>query len=492
MSRLYVSAAHRSSGKTTVAMGLVRALVDRGFAVQPFKKGPDYIDPMWLTLAARGSRPGAAARLRGAGVGVCLNLDPHLMDTETVLSEFARASADADLAIVEGNHGLFDGLSLDGRDSNAALARLLDAPVLLVVDVRGMTRGIAPLLLGYRAFDPALRLGGVLLNRVGGTRHEGKLRAVIEHYVGIPVLGAVADDPQMALAERHLGLAPCAETDEAEPRLRRIASRLSDQFDLAAVAELARAAPALDPGTALAAARGLPRHGAASPRPGAGLRVGVAMDRAFGFYYPDDLAAFASLGATLVPFDALHDARLPPVDALFIGGGFPETQAEQLARNASLRHDIRQAVVAGLPTYAECGGLMYLCRRLRWRGADHEMVGVIPADAVMHERPVGRGYVELQGRADHPWSTWKDIATVQAHEFHHSALDGLPADTRFAWRVVRGHGIDGTNDGLLLHNLLASYTHLRDVARTGWVGHFLAFAGAVRQQRLRAALAVTS
>ena len=199
MQRLLVSAAHKSSGKTTVTLGLCAALTERGLRVQPFKKGPDYIDPMWLSLAAR--RP-------------CFNLDPYLMDGAALERCFNRHAAGADLALVEGNKGLYDGLALDGSNSNAALAHRFGLPVLLVLDARGMTRGIAPLILGYQAFDRNIRIGGVILNRVGGSRHEAKLRAVIEHYTDVPVLGALAQDVRLAVTERHLGLMPCAEVGE--------------------------------------------------------------------------------------------------------------------------------------------------------------------------------------------------------------------------------------------------------------------------------------
>jgi cobyrinic acid a,c-diamide synthase len=207
MAGLLVSAAHKSSGKTTVSLGLCAALSAAGTVVQPFKKGPDYIDPMWLALAA--GRP-------------CFNLDAWLMDDAALAGCFAGQSVTADLVLVEGNKGLYDGLALDGSNSNAALAARLGLPVLLVLDARGMTRGVAPLILGYQAFDKAIRIGGVVLNRVGGSRHEAKLRAVIEHYTDVPVLGAVAEDPQLAMTERHLGLMPCAEVDDARERVQAI------------------------------------------------------------------------------------------------------------------------------------------------------------------------------------------------------------------------------------------------------------------------------
>lgn len=450
--RLMVSAAHKSSGKTMVAIGLCHALRERGLAVQAFKKGPDYIDPMWLT-AATGRR--------------CRNLDPYLTETAEYRGAFRRHAARCDVSIVEGNHGLHDGLSLDGSDSNAAVAKALGLPVLLVIDARGMTRGVAPLLIGYQAFDPRVRIAGVILNKVGGTRHEAKLRMVIEHYTDIRVLGAVHFEPGIAIAERHLGLTPSNEADDVAQRIAAIGARVGAQADLDAI--LAVAGETLP----LAAADDLVDEPfPASPSPD--LRIGVIQDRAFGFYYADDLDALRAAGATLVRIDALADPQLPNVDGLFIGGGFPEHFAAELEANLALRSRIRAAIDAGLPVYAECGGLMYLARSLTCAGQTFRMVGAIPGDVVMHERPVGRGYVTLAAADDFPWGA-PDACEVRAHEFHHSSIENLPADTRCAYAVRRGHGIDGRRDGIVVRNVLASYAHLRSTQGNRWAARFVEF-----------------
>jgi cobyrinic acid a,c-diamide synthase len=469
MDRLLVSAAHKSSGKTTVALGLAAALRAQGTAVKPFKKGPDYIDPMWLALAA------------GAP---CHNLDPHLSSGDDIRAAFARESTGAQLALVEGNKGLYDGLALDGSNSNAALAKLLDLPVLLVLDARGMTRGIAPLLLGYQAFDRDVRIGGVVLNRVGGSRHEAKLRAVIEHYTDVPVLGAVATDERLAVDERHLGLTPCAEAGDASERMQDIGCLIGAQIDLARVRELA-AQPA--PQWLAAAAPPVNRLASPSRR---SVRIGIARDRAFAFYYPDDLRALEYAGAELVPIDTLRDRRLPALDGLFIGGGFPETGLDALEANAELRAELRTAIERGLPTYAECGGLMYLSRSIVWQGRRARMVGAIPGDAVMHSRPIGRGYVEYEETAAMPWAGAASASggsIVRGHEFHYSSLDNLDLGTAFAYRVKRGHGVDGSHDGVVLHNLLASYAHLRTDAGSAWAPRFVEF---VHRRRERDAAAL--
>jgi len=459
VNRLFVSAAHKSSGKTTVCIGLCAALRARGEAVQPFKKGPDYIDPLWLGLAA--GRP-------------CYNLDPYLNGAEEIRAEVAQRMHGATLGLVEGNKGLYDGLALDGSNSNAALAAMIGAPVVLVIDARGMTRGIAPLILGYQAFDPEIRIAGVILNQLGGSRHEAKLRAVIQHYTDVPVLGAVQHDERMTIVERHLGLVPSNEAEAARGRIDEIAAHITAQVDLEQLLAIARQAAPLQGGEP-----GAWQGGAAAPLAagGAPVRIGIARDAAFGFYYPGDLDALRSAGAELVSFDALHAEHLPPVDGLFIGGGFPETHMEALAANSGLRRELHDAIEAGLPAYAECGGLMYLARGIEWNGRRAGMVGVIPADIVMHSRPVGRGYVHLRetGRGPWPRPQASDAAVIHAHEFHYSSVENLAPDVEFAYEVERGHGIDGRHDGIVHKNLLASYAHLRDVAGNPWAQRFVDF-----------------
>lgn len=464
MAHLFISAAHKSSGKTTVALGLCAALSARGLAVQPFKKGPDYIDPMWLSAAA-----GRA----------CRNLDFHLMGREEIAASFARHAAAADIAVIEGNKGLYDGLDLDGANSNAALARLLGSPVILVLDARGMTRGVAPLILGYQAFDRSISIAGVILNNLGGARHEAKLRAVIEHYTDVPVVGAVPLDPGVTIVERHLGLVPSNEARGAGRAVDAIRAHIAAHVDLNRLLGIARYAAPLPQ---------VARCSAAAPREAHDrVRIGIARDAAFGFYYADDLEALADAGAELVPIDFLRAAALPPVDGLIIGGGFPEARMRELEANAGFRRTLRAAIEEGLPVYAECGGLMYLARRVIWNGASAEMVGAIPADVVMHERPVGRGYMQLAATGDAPWSPAAAGEAVPAHEFHYSSLENVAGGLRFAYEVKRGYGVDGARDGIVYRNVLASYCHLRGAGSRGWAHPFVKF---VRERaRSRAVIA---
>ena len=468
MNRVFISAAHKSSGKTTVCIGICAALRTRGHAVQPFKKGPDYIDPLWLALAA--GRP-------------CYSLDAYLMGEHEIRHELALRSRGADLAVIEGNKGLYDGLDLDGSNSNAALAALLAAPVVLVIDARGMTRGIAPLILGYQAFDANIRIAGVILNQLGGPRHEAKLRAVIEHYTDVPVLGAIQHDELMAISERHLGLVPSNEAQTAGARVDAIAKRVAAQVDLERLLAIAGQATQLPAPLAPPAARG---------RQGPSVRIGIARDAAFGFYYPGDIDALRAACADLVYFDTLHDTVLPAFDGLFIGGGFPETQLDALSANRTLRSVLRAGIEAGMPVYAECGGLMYLARGIEWKGRAAAMVGAIPADIVMHDRPVGRGYVHLRETGLCPWprAGAAGAPVIRAHEFHYSSVENLPPAMAFAYTVERGHGIDGRHDGLIYKNVLASYAHLRDVGTHHWAARFVDFVRRCKiDQRPRPSLA---
>ncbi len=461
MPSLYISAAHKSSGKTTVTLGLCRALSRLGLSVQPFKKGPDYIDPIWHSQAAR--RP-------------CYNLDFNLMTEAEIDELYARHAPAADISLVEGNKGLYDGMDLLGSNSNAALAKRLGLPVILVIDTIGMTRGIAPLLLGYQNFDRDARIAGVILNKVGGPRHEGKLREVVAHYTDIPVIGAIHKSSTLAIVERHLGLIPGNEVTEAEARIDAIADVVASSVDLDAL-------------RAIAAEAREPAQAARLSAPWAhGVRLGIVMDRVFGFYYNEDIDALRDAGVELVTIDTLADQALPPVDGLIIGGGFPEAFIDELAANRDLLADIQRQAENGLPVYAECGGLMYLSRSLRWGDKSGTMVGLVPGDTVMGERPVGRGYASLRQKRVCPLGEPEGEA-IPAHEFHYSHLENLAPDLDYAYEVERGHGMDGRHDGYTHANLLASYCHRRGAGPRGWIAPFIELARQRAQHRQAARLA---
>jgi cobyrinic acid a,c-diamide synthase len=480
MARLLIAAAHKSSGKTSIVTGLAAALSRRGLTVQTFKKGPDYIDPLWLSRAA--GQP-------------CRNLDFHTMTHDEITNLFTRRDHLSDISLIEGNKGLYDGIDTEGCDGNAALAKLLSTPVILVIDTTGMTRGVAPLVLGYRDFDRSIDIKGVILNKVGGPRHEGKLRAALDHYTDIPVLGAIQRDSALEIPERHLGLTPVNEAVGAEAVIDGLCVAISAQVELDKITEIARAATPLNvaraatPLNVAGAATPLNVNVTTPPKIGAtppNIRIAIARDAAFGFYYPDDMEAFERAGATLVPFDTIHDKQLPDADGLFIGGGFPETKMSDLSANKGLLRDIRNAITNGMPAYAECGGLMYLARSIQWGGEYRDMCGVIPADVVVERRPQGRGYVVLEETGAGPWNSLTldlPFSTIRAHEFHYARLENVAPDQTYAYHVKRGAGIDGRRDGLVINNLVANFMHLRDLDGSRWVNAFVDFVRAKQKSR---------
>jgi cobyrinic acid a,c-diamide synthase len=446
--RLLVAGLSGGGGKTLVSLGLLAAWRsgDAGRsarAVAPFKKGPDYIDAAWLS--------------RAAGVP-CRNLDLFLMSAETIARAFAEAMAGVELALIEGNRGLYDGADARGSCSTAALAVLLQAPVLLVVDATKATRTVAALVLGCQRLDPRVPLRGVILNRIAGSRHESVLRDAIAQDCGLPVVGAIPRLPAPLLGERHLGLVPPQEHVrwlDAIAEARDVAVR---HLDLAAIEEVARLAPPLT-----APKRAERRR----PRPPAAVRIGVFRDAAFQFYYPENLEALERHGASLIEISPLADAGLPELDALYIGGGFPETLAAALSDNARFRDSVRRAAAAGLPTYAECGGTVYLGERLLFRGHEYPMAGVLPVSFGFGEKPQGHGYTVLETVAANPF--FAVGAELRGHEFHYTRLDRAPAaDLRFAFRVRRGHGFDGERDGLCRYGVLACYSHLHALGAAEW------------------------
>ena len=446
MTKALISAAHKSSGKTCVATGLIAALSEQGLQIQPFKKGPDYIDPKWLSKAA--GRP-------------CFNLDFNTQEDDEIIQIFDTHRAD--LNLIEGNKGLYDGVDIEGANSNAALARLLDIPIVLVLDCEGSTRGIAPLLLGYKSFDTKINFLGVILNKVGGTRHESKLRGVVERYTDFSILGCVPRCSEMHLKERHLGLKPANEDSYAEKKIEGIKNIIQNNVSLDIFVELS------------AKSNKTIKTKPKQKKEYQGLKIGYIFDESFGFYYPDDIESFSHHGAELVAIDALRDSSLPNIDALFIGGGFPEMQMHKLQANVGLRQSIKDAINNGMPTYAECGGLMYLTKSITWNGDTCEMVGVVDAETIMCDRPQGRGYVELETTDKMLWPQHPSGFSFSAHEFHYSMLNMDATKWRYAYKVKRGQGIDGNNDGLIYKNLLASYCHLRDTSRFHWINSFLEF-----------------
>lgn len=457
--RLVIAAPQGRSGKTTISVGLMAALTAKGLAVQAFKKGPDYIDPSWLTMVTGRQ---------------CRNLDSFMMGREALRQSFVRHARGADIGIVEGAHGIFDGVDLEGSGSTGEVSKTIQAPVILVVDTTRMTRSVAAMVMGFQHFDREVNIAGVILNKVARPRHESMLRSAVEHYCGIPVLGAMPKGNDFKIPDRHLGLIPAAENEALHKAVVAVGEAAARHLDLDRLLEVAKSSPSLS-------SAGLEKPAGACPGDRGAVTtcgvdkpvIGVFCDRSFTFYYPENLEALVEAGAEVVTVDSIHHRILPDVDALYIGGGFPEVFAAEIEDNQSLRRAVREGIEEGLPVYAECGGLMYLGRTLTWRDRSYRMCGALPFDVVMSEKPQGHGYVVLEVTGENPLFNVGEV--IRGHEFHHSRLVNLDrGKVGTAYKVNRGYGIDGEMDGLIYKNVLAGYTHLHAVSKPQWAKNLVA------------------
>ncbi|UCC44690.1 MAG: cobyrinate a,c-diamide synthase [Candidatus Zixiibacteriota bacterium] len=440
--RLVIAGLSGDSGKTVVCLSLLSILRQKGLCLSVFKKGPDYIDAAWLSFVSDSS---------------CRNLDTYMVAPEQISDNFVRAAAGSDISIIEGNRGLFDGLDKTGTHSTASLARLLGAPVVLVVDCHKVTRSLAAVINGCVAFDPDLRIAGVILNRVAGPRHEKIIRESIREYCDLPVLGAIPriEDEVSLIPGRHLGLITPAEFDRSQ-QLRATLTEIGATY--LGIDDLIEAARAVEPLDHPQASR--------SSGPATRVRVGVFEDSIFTFYYPENLEALEAGGAELVAVSSLEDGALPDVDALYIGGGFPETQADRLAANRLMCESVRKAATEGMPIYAECGGLIYLSKSLESDGRTYPMAGVFPLDLTMHQKPVGHGYTLV--RIDRPNPFFEVGDQIKGHEFHYSGIQTELSGLQTCLSVERGVGLGQSRDGLLYKNTLACFTHIHAGGTQDW------------------------
>ena len=448
MPRLVVAGLRGGSGKTLVSLGLLLSAQRRGVRVGVFKKGPDYIDTAWLSWAT-----GSPAH----------NLDTFLMGYEGVVASFTLNSLPGALNVIEGNRGLYDGFDARGTHSTAELAKALGAPVVLVVDATKVTRTAAAMVLGCQRLDPSVKIVGVILNQVSGPRHEKMLREAIEVACGIPVLGAIPRIPTTRLLpERHLGLVVPEDYPDREALRATLEELVEGRLEFEKLWSLSCQVPNLDP----------PARPRPAPPDGMGLKIGYLRDSAFTFYYPENLDVLSGAGAELVPISALSATSVPAdLDALYIGGGFPETHGEALAANGTFLASVRCAAERGLPIYAECGGLMLLARAIHWQGRRHPMAGVLPFEVQVCAHPQGHGYTELCVDTENAFFPLGSI--LRGHEFHYSGIlpgTGLPST---ACEVRRGVGCGGGRDGVVVGNLWASYTHLHALATPEWAAGLL-------------------
>ncbi len=456
--RVMIAALHGRSGKTVIVAGILRALKNRGIDVQPFKKGPDYIDPGWHSAAAgRNSR----------------NLDCFFMDAAAIKAVMHDASKGARLALVEGAMGLYDGSDVAGSSSSAEVAKQTTTPVILVIDVTRMTRTTAALVLGCMDFDPDVHIAGVILNRIRGKRHEKQIRLAIEEYCGIPVLGAIPENDLLALSDRHLGLVTSVEAGDSNEFLNGVAALMEEHCDIDAIVRIADDTSAL--------------QYAPLPQPAriAGedaVKIAVVRDRAFHFYYAENLQALQQAGAELVYVDSMTDTELPKdICGLYVGGGFPEVFAQQLQENTSFRNSVKTSIDNGIACCAECGGLMYLARTLRTGDSAFEMVGAFDVDIQMETERQGHGYAVVEATGNHPWLAAGSI--LLGHEHHHSHTVGKSDDMSFAYRNQRGRGISDKMDGLCVKRTVASYLHVNAIASPAWAEGFVSAAVDYREHQ---------
>ncbi len=440
--RVVIAGTSSKVGKTMISIGLMRLLVNRGYKVQPYKVGPDFIDPGFHHLAT-----GRYSR----------NLDSFMLSRQAILETFVRNFRGADIAVVEGKTGLYDSSdAISEKGSVAEVSKILKAPVVLVANVERLNRTAAAIMLGYKLFDPDVRLEGAILNRVGSERHAGKVKKAVEKLAGIRVLGVVPRK-KVKMPYRHLGLVTAYEREDMDELLDSIAEIVEKHVDIDAILEIAEKAPPLD---------ALVEDGESEAETEKRVKIGVLRDQVFSFYYQDNLDELSKY-AELVFLNSLKDKKLPDVDALYIGGGFPEVFAEELEKNKRLREEIYEFCQSGRPVYAECGGLMYLGESLETSEGEFEMVGFLPLKTKMYEKFQAQGYSVY--RASKPCIIARRNQKIVGHEFHYSKPT-LTGKADFAFRVERGFGIDGRKDGIMKENTLGCYIHVhflsdRSIAR---------------------------
>jgi len=433
-------------GKTTIATGIISALAKRGLAVQPFKTGPDYIDPSYHTVAA--GRPSR-------------NLDTWMLSRDAIVELFCRASSGVDIAVIEGVMGLYDGHSAsDEAGSTAELAKLLGVPVVLVVDASGAARSTAAMALGYRDFDPNLNLAGVIFNGIGSESHYDMCHESVTTATGLKVLGYLPKRLDLTLPERHLGLVPTPENPLPHDFIDNLVAQIEKTIDLNGLLQLARKAAPPRVATSL-----FPRRHHESS-----VRIGIARDKAFSFYYQDNLDLLAAWGAELAPFSPLANRALPSdIDGIYIGGGFPEMYAAELAQNKPMLTSIREAGRKGLPIYAECGGLMYLGHSLHdFDGVRHKLAGLLPVESSMKDAKLNLGYRTVRALADNP--VLQRGEEVRGHEFHWSQIGG-ESEGQPAYLILE----QKRKEGFCTGNVLASYIHLHFASRPGMAQRFISY-----------------
>ncbi len=426
--RIVLAGTSSGVGKTTITSAIIHGIKKHGYSVQPFKVGPDFIDPTYLSAVA-----GRPAR----------NLDAWLMGQRGVLKDFVQNSS-SDISVVEGVMGYYDGF--EGGSNFAStyhVSKIVRAPVILVLDASKAARSIAATALGFVKFQKNSRIGGLILNKIGSKKHEELCRQALSK-LGIPVVGVIPRDASQGLESRHLGLVPVSEIKSLGQKIRSIAKSYSDHINIEKIIEISRNTPSLPV---------IPQAYNARKR----TKIAVALDESFNFYYKENLDALCREGASLEFFSPIHDKKVPSCDGLYIGGGFPEVKGDLLERNNSMKKQIREKAEQGVPIYAECGGLMYLTRSIRYGKKKFNMIGLFEADTAMQKK-LKLNYTKAS--TSRTCAVSRRGATLYGHEFHFSELESISKDSTFAYKMDIGIGIDKKRDGMIQYNTLASYMHM--------------------------------
>ena len=443
--RIIIGGLSGDSGKTVLTCGIIAWLKEKGMDVSTFKKGPDYIDAAWLALAS-----GKPAR----------NLDTYLMGFPKVKNSFLKNAANSDISIVEGNRGLFDGVDSLGTHSTAELAKLLEAPVIIIQNLTKVTRTAAASILGCTKLDPDLNIAGVILNQVAGERHLKVAKEAIEETTGIPVLGSIPKlQSEYVLPSRHLGLITPDEFDGNSSFINDLRKIINDYVDMPSIISIANESPLLKYENFDNTRSDFEYQEK--------VRIGYFKDQSFSFYYPENLEMLSDTGAELISISPIHDTELEDVDALYIGGGFPETNLTKLELNKELMQSLKAMAEEGLPIYAECGGLMYLAKDVEWKEKKYSLTNILPISIKMHDKPQGHGYFRAIVDSENPFfSTGRQL---NGHEFHYSAIHDFDENIKSVLSVIRGNGCVNKRDGLVYKNVFATYLHTHALASPEWV-----------------------
>ncbi|MDI1471835.1 MAG: hydrogenobyrinic acid a,c-diamide synthase (glutamine-hydrolyzing) [Thermodesulfovibrio sp.] len=452
--RVLIAGVRGGAGKTTVTLSVISLLVKKGLNVIAFKKGPDYIDSGWLSLFSKNP---------------CYNLDTFMIPPEKIVKSFLERSI-GDISVIEGNRGLYDGLDAEGSVSSAELAKLIKCPVILVVDCTKTTRSVAAIIQGFINFDKEVPIKGVILNQVANARHEKIIKESIERYCNVEIVGSIPRFKDIKMPERHMGLLPYQEHDETE-EARQFIDRASNCIDADKIIKIAKNVEPIS----------FNSYDNSDTLDGKGLRIGVIRDRVFQFYYEENLEELKRTGASLVLINSLEDKALPDVDALYIGGGFPETNVKYLVRNSSLMDDIKKKSETGLPIYAECGGLMYICKTLITEKGSFPMTGIFPLTLKMFKKPQAHGYVIAKVEQGNPF--YNPETEIRGHEFHYSKVIDYDELPKMSFKIKRGEGIIGEMDGVFYKNTLGTYVHVHALGCPQWIEGILKKAKIYRENK---------